>query len=414
MVKRRRRRINGNPVVGFCRLISEARIMAPFPSFLPGIDVLIRRHKDWLAGRRLGLVSHPAAITRDGMSAGERLWRVPGLRLKAVFGPEHGFFGTASAGEPLTHQRHPAWHISVFSLYGRTRKPTSTMFRSLDTIVVDLQDLAARPYTFVSTLRYILEKASELKKNVVVADRPVPLPRVIDGPLLDSRFESFVGCVRAPMQYGMTPGEMALWLKRDLGLNLDLRIARMRGYCRQPGRAPGWPPWIPPSQGIRSWETGMAYLATVFGEALPAIHIGRNSNLIFQVFAAPWMKSQPVCEFLNGLRLAGVAFYRHPYKTTASATTFDGVRIAVVDPNVFRPVLTSVAILSCLQALYGCRKVWSHPGTWPEFFDKLYGTDSVRKALLDGENHISIGRRWKPPLRVFNRTRQSCLLYPAE
>lgn len=386
--------------------------MAANSQFQPGIDVLLTRHKEWLAGRRLGLVSHPAAVDRNGMSAGERLWREPGLRLKALFGPEHGFFGTATAGEPLGHQRHPQWRIPVFSLYGRTRRPTPAMFRNLDVLIMDLQDLAARPYTFVSTLRYVLEQAAALGKAVVVADRPVPLPRVIDGPLLDSRLESFVACVRTPMLYGMTPGETALWLKRDLGLKLDLHIARMRGYARQPGRGQDWPPWIPPSPGIRSWETGMAYLATIFGEALPAIDIGRNSNLVFQVFSAPWLKSRAVCENLNQLRLPGVAFFSHPYAVPLARSIFDGVRLAVHEPNIFRPVLTGVAILACLQKLYGRRKVWGHPETRPEFFDKLYGTDAVRRALLDGEGPRTIARQWAQPLKAFAAARQDCLLYP--
>jgi len=248
---------------------------------------------------------------------------------------------------------------------------------------------------------------------VVIADRPVPLPRVIDGPLLDARYASFVGCVRTPMLYGMTPGEMALWLKRDLQLDLDLRVARMRHYQRQAERNSGWPPWIPPSPGIRSWETGTCYLATIFGEALPAIHIGQNTNLVFQVFAASWMKSRPVCEFLNGLRLPGAAFYAHPYKTTSSRAMFDGVRIVPVAPHIFRPVLTGVAILAGLQRLYGRRKIWGCRNTRPEFFDKLYGTDSVRKSLGSGEDAFSIGRRWEQDMRAFNRTRKISLLYPA-
>ncbi len=378
----------------------------------PGIDGLLVRHKDWLAGRRLGLISHPAAVTREGMSAGERLWREPGLNLKSLFGPEHGFFGTAAAGEELGHQKHPAWRIPIYSLYGRTRKPTPAMFRNLDVIIVDLQDLAARPYTFVSTLRYVMELASEMGKTIVVADRPVPLPRIIDGPLIESKFESFVGCVRAPMHYGMTPGEMALWLKRDLGLKLDLRVARMRGYSRG-SRTAGWPPWITPSPGIRSWETGRCYLATIFGEALPAIHIGQNNNLVFQVFAAPWLKSRAVCERLNDSSLPGVQFFAHPYRAAPAKDVFDGVRIAIRNSNVFRPVMTGIAILVCLHDLYGRRKIWGNSATRPEFFDKLYGTDCVRQALLDGENADNICRRWQRELDAFARTRQPCLLYPS-
>ncbi len=385
--------------------------MLKCPSFLPGLDVLLKHHQGWLAGRRLGLVSHPAAVTREGMTAGERLRREPGLRLKALFGPEHGFFGTAAAGEKLGHQKHPAWGIPVYSLYGRTRRPTPAMFRGLDVIVVDLQDLAARPYTFVSTLRYVMELAAALGKTVVVADRPVPLPRVVDGPMLDPKFESFVGCVRAPMHYGMTPGEMALWLKRDLGLDLDLRVAKMRGYFRS-GRAADWPQWIPPSPGIRSWEAGRCYLATIFGEALPAIHTGQNTPLMFQVFSAPWLKGAAVGEALDRQRLPGVRFFGHPYRVAPGEAVRDGVRLAVQDPDSFRPVLTGIAILACLRDVYGRRKVWGHPKTRPDWFDTLYGTDAVRRALLDGESAVAIARRWRRGLDAFARTRQACLLYP--
>ena len=318
------------------------------------------------------------------------------------------------------------------------------MFKNLDVLVVDLQDLGARCYTYVATLRYVLEQAAAMGKAVVVADRPIPLPRIVDGPMLAPAFESFVACVRAPMHYGMTPGEMALWLKADLGLDVPLRIARMQGYARAMARGVDWPPWIPPSPGIRAWETGQCYLATVFAEALPAINNARSSNLAFQVFAAPWLKSAPVCEWLNARRLPGVSFYAHPYspgrlvrhslgdggsaspfarplrrdtsaepgKTTTTATVFDGVRLAVTNPNIFHPVYTGVSILACLQELYGIRKVWKHAGTREDFFDKLYGTDSVRRALQAGAAPEQIRRTWNKPQKAFALSRAASLLYP--
>lgn len=379
--------------------------------FLPGIDVLLTRHRHWLEGKRIGLVSHLAAVDARGMTSAERLWRDRALALKALFGPEHGFFGLGDAGQKLWHRRHPDWGLPVYSLYGSARRPTPAMFKNLDVLVVDLQDLGARCYTYVATLRYVLEQAAAMGKEVVVADRPIPLPRIVDGPMLAPAFESFVACARAPMHYGMTPGEMALWLKADLGLDVSLRIARMQGYARAAARGADWPPWIPPSPGIRAWETGQCYLATVFCEALPAINNGRASNLAFQVFAAPWLKSAPVCERLNARRLPGVSFYAHPYKATTADTVFDGVRLAVTNPNIFHPVYTGVSILACLQELYGIRKVWKHAGTREDFFDKLHGTDAVRHALQAGAAPEQIRRTWVKSLRAFAPFRAAVLLY---
>jgi len=217
--------------------------------------------------------------------------------------------------------------------------------------------------------------------------------------------------VHAPMHYGMTPGEIALWLKADLRLDVLLRIARMQGYARAASRGADWPPWIPPSPGIRAWETGQCYLATVFCEALSAFNNGRSSNLAFQVFAAPWLKSAPVCEWLNARCLPGVSFYAHPYKITTTATVFDGVRLAVTNPNIFHPVYTGVSILACLQELYGRRKVWKHAGTREDFFDKLYGTDAVRHALQAGAAPKQIRRTWVKSQQAFAPSRAASLLY---
>lgn len=379
-------------------------------NFLPGIDILAKFKKNLLKGRRIGLVSHPAAVSSQGAPAAQLLLNA-GARLTALFGPEHGFFGTETAGQPVKTARHPQLHIPVCSLYGKHRKPSAEILANIDAIVFDLQDLGARPYTYVSTLRHVLEAAAQSQKQVIVADRPIPLPRIIDGPMLEEKFSSFVGCIPAPMHYGMTPCETALWLKHVLSLDLDLKIVKMRGYCRQSRRGADWPPWISPSPGIRSWETGYCYPATVFGEALPAINIGRNSNLAFQVFSAPGIKSHVLGNHLNRRNLPGVVFYPHPYKINGSDKIYDGVRIAVCNPDCFRPVSTSVVIIAALQELYEFEKIWRPAGTREDFFDKLYGTDKVRLALQSGAPARNIIRNWQSAISAFKSIRKSFLLY---
>lgn len=380
--------------------------------FLPGIDVLAKFKNNLVKGRRIGLVSHPAAVSSNGAPSFQ-VFLNAGVRLTALFGPEHGFFGTETAGEPVRNKIHPQLGIPVYSLYGKNRRPLPSMLKNIDVIVFDLQDLGVRPYTYVSTLRYVLEAAAQSQKQVIVTDRPIPLPRVIDGPMLEEKFSSFVGSVPAPMHYGMTPGETALWLKHILAIDLDLKIVKMSGYYRQSMRGRNWPPWIPPSPGIRSWETGYCYLATVFAEALPAVNIGRNSNLAFQVFSTPGIASHDLCKCLNRRNLSGVVFYPHPYKTNASNQIFDGVRIAVGNPDTFHPVAVSVAIISAIQKIGGFKKIWRPAGTREDFFDKLYGTDKVRLALQEGKSAKTIIRGWQSAISIFKSIRKSFLLYKA-
>ncbi len=382
--------------------------------FLPGIDVLLAR--GLLAGRRIGLVSHTAALSAEGATSAEALHGAPGLRLVSLFAPEHGFFGAAGAGDPVHSRRHPVWGIPVHSLYGARLAPTRAHLRGLDTLIIDLQDLGARCYTYVSTLRHVLQAAAAAGTPVLVADRPIPLPLTADGPGLQPGFESFVGSVRLPLAYAMTPGETALWIRDDLALDLDLTVIPMAGYRRDARRGSDWPAWVPPSPGIRSWETAACYLTTVFTEAIPAVSCGRTTPLPFQVFGAPWMKAEAVREALAAERLPGVSFHPHPFIPPTdpfAGQLIPGLRMVVADPCRFRPVLTSVAILAVLQRLHGPRRLWQAAGTRPDFFDKLYGTDAVRLALRDGDTPAAIAARWEPDLRRFRASRAQHLLYRA-
>jgi uncharacterized protein YbbC (DUF1343 family) len=385
------------------------------PAFRTGAEVLLAEHRDWLQGARLGLVSHAAAVNAGGRTTAALLHAQRDLVLAALFGPEHGFAGAAGAGVATRDQMHADYGIPVFALYGRHTKPTRAMLLCIDTLVVDFQTLPARPYTYVATLRYVLEAAAAAGKRVVVADRPVPLPACVDGPMLAPSFASFVGCVGTPMQYGMTPGEIARWLVHDLRLKLDLCVAPARPYRRaaQPGR--GWPHWVAPSPRIRSWASACCYTATVAGEALPALDYGSGTALAFQVLAAPWVPAAALVDAIRACRLPGVAFARHAWVARAGLYAnmrVEGLRMRVTDARTFRPVLTGVSMLACLQALGGFKPLWQASGTRPDFFDKLFGTDRVRLALGAGASGADIAQGWTADLAAFRKTRRACLLYP--
>ncbi len=380
-----------------------------------GIATLIATHNDWLKNRRVGLVSHQAAVDADGTSSVGYLAQTCGKKLVALFGPEHGFRATAGPGETVKLEKHPDLGIPVYSLYGKHRQPTPAMLKGIDLIVIDFQDLGARMYTYLTTMLNVMETAAEHGVAVVVADRPIPLTRVVDGPMLDASFRSFVAAAPLPMSYGMTPGETALWLVKRLGLDLDLRIAKMRGYRREGIRGCGWPEWIPPSPAIRTWESAQCYVATVFTEGLRNVDCGRNTNLAFRVFGASWMKSRPVIERLRKQRLPGVTFHAHRYESVDGINRgkiMDGVRITVCDPHCFRPVRVSVAIIRALQEVYGLRKIWGHPDNRLDGFDRLYGTCRVRERIMAGTPVAALTREWRKESESFERSRQDCLLYP--
>jgi uncharacterized protein YbbC (DUF1343 family) len=379
------------------------------------MDVLLSEYPDWIQGARIGLVSHRAAVNRQGVPSADRLQGAPGTKLAALFGPEHGFTGVAAAGETTRDDFHPAWHIPIFSLYGETRAPTRPMLDHVDVLVVEFQDLGARPYTYVSTLRLVLEAAASHGKPVIVADRPVPLPSRPDGPLLDPAFSSFVGLVPSPMQYAMTPAETACWLRDTLNLNLDLRVAPMRHYHREPLRQPSWPPWVPPSPRIHSWDTACLFTTTVFGEALPALDYGSGTDHPFQVIAAPWLDPNSLIRRLHACPIPGLSLSPRRYRAASglyAAQVLDGVHLNITDHSAFRPVTSSVILLDHIQQLAGHERLWSTPGTRPDWFDKLYGTSRVRHALQSGQSGSSIVDTWQADLDAFDAERSTHLLYP--
>ncbi|MBN1268427.1 MAG: DUF1343 domain-containing protein [Kiritimatiellae bacterium] len=380
-------------------------------TFAPGIVSLVHEHAGWLVGRRVGLVANAASVGPDGAPSGDLLLHERGITLRCLFAPEHGFSASAAAGEKVPDTRHASWPIPIFSLYGETRAPTKEMVAGLDAIVFDLPSLPTRCYTYISTLRYVMGVATEYGKMLVVADRPAPLPDVRDGPMLERPFESFVACVPFPLAYGMTPGEAALYLKRELGFDLDLRVAKMQGYAREPE----WPagmPWVPPSPGIRSWATAQTYPATVACEALPALDYGRGANWIFQVVGAPWMDGHRVREALASESLPGVFFEAFSWNAVTGLYTGEevrGVRILVTDARAFRPVRTGVALLRVLQDLYGTDRIWADANI--DHFDRLMGTGAVRAGLFAGNPAARIAATWEPGLAAFREKREAILLY---
>lgn len=386
-------------------------------SYRPGIASLLADHRDWIDGKRIALLSHAAAIDNRGCTTAELIRQACGGKLAALFSPEHGFAGNAAAGAMVAECFHPAWKIPIHSLYGERRRPESAALRNIDLMLCDLQDIAARPYTYVSTLKLWLESAAENGIPAIVADRPVPLPDTIDGPMLEPSQSSFVGAVRTPMVYGMTPGETARWLATDLRLALDLKIATLGGYRRQRRAGRGWPPWIPPSPRMRSWRTAWCFTATVFTEALPLADNGTGTNEVFQVLGLPAPWGRRLRDALDGRNVPGAilrGFSFTPADGHYAGCKMEGIAIRSIEPDRFRPVYTALVLVAALQKVMGIRALWFENGARPDFFDKLFGTDAVRKALSDGESPRTIAASWKSAHARFANAREKALLYKSK
>lgn len=378
-----------------------------------GIDILAASGLRALRGKRVGLLSHEAALTASGATSARLLHSLPGVTLAALFGPEHGYFGRGGAGEATPTLTHPDWGIPVYSLYGQTRRPTPEMLRGLDLVICDLRDLGIRCYTYLATLKLMLEACAEARLPVIVADRPVPLPYLPDGPVAEPDLFSFVAPAAVPLSTGLTPGEAARFLADGIA-GLDLRVAAIRGWKRRDS-ARAWdlpPDWYPPSPAIRCRETALTYPALVFAEALPALDVARATPLAFRAFGAPWIDGPASADALEALGLSGVTF--HPCRYVAANAPYagielPGVRLSVTDPRRYRPALTSLAIIEVLSKLQGAERLWS--GARPEWFDKLYGTRSTREALQAGVPFRDIADFWRPALARYARLRRNALLY---
>ena len=339
--------------------------MNPPPSIRPGLEAI---PSGWLAGRRVGLVAHPASIVADGRHSAEFL-RDSGTDLAALFGPEHGFFGRGGAGEKIADAAHADWGIPIFSLYGETRAPTPAMLELVDVFVFDIQTIACRAYTYVSTLRLLMEACAAAGKTLIVADRPDPLMLTApDGPLLDPACASFVGLVPTPFCYGMTPGETALFLKDALKLDtLDLRVAPCAGLSRARPLAQIYPTWHATSPAIVALENALCFPLTVFFEALPMIDHARGTPLAFRrIGSAQVDLSSLALPPLPGLNVAPCE-YPDKHGRILRGFAFD-----VAEPAAYRPAAAAVALVSALENHLG-PSLWEFPGSRPGFYAQLWG-----------------------------------------
>lgn len=328
-----------------------------------------------------------ALLSQQTSPLGELLHKKYPGKFKAIFSAEHGYFGLKGPGEKTANLLHPSWKIPVRSLYGDTRKPTPEMLEGIDRIIVDLQDIGIRCYTYLATLKLVLESAAENDIEVVVLDRPVPLGGIVDGPMPEKEFMGFVCPADLPLCHGMTIGEEAVYLSKEIA-DLNLSIVKMKNWNH--GRKDPWPDFLPPSPGIKSWDAAVLYPATVFTEAFPALNTDRNGNLAFRVLGAKWIDPKLlVKDTEKSLLKYGMSLREYRWGDMA------GVLLSVSDCSRYRPAAAGMTLLSAI------RKRWPaqlSEGAREEWLSKLMGGTSYDPT------------QWKKSIAKYNRSRIN--LYP--
>jgi uncharacterized protein YbbC (DUF1343 family) len=374
-------------------------------SVLTGIDVLERDGFAPLQGQRVGLVTNHTGLTQDLRSTIDALHRAPGVKLTALFGPEHGIRGDRD--EKVTDAVDEATGLPVYSLYGQSFKPRAETLRGLDALVFDIQDIGCRFYTYISTMGHCMEACAEAGIHFVVLDRPNPITGIrVEGPVADADSLSFTAWHPIPVQHGMTVGELARMFNEERHMGAGLIVVPCDGWKRGDWWDATGLMWTNPSPNMRCLNQATLYPGIGLLETTN-LSVGRGTDTPFEHFGAPWMDGRRLAERLNEARLPGVRFV--PVRFTPRASVFQGVQcqgvnVIITNRAAFRPVRTGLAV-AC--ALMDC-----HPKDWAvERYARLLVSRTTLDGLKDGKTPNELEQSWAEGLRQFVGRRSKYLLY---
>lgn len=356
-----------------------------------GVDVLLEEGiPPYLKGKRVGLITNQSALNGSCQTTVELLkTKGKGITVAALFAPEHGYYGDAYAYEQVAHQELDG--IPLYSLYGTQRRPSQKMCEGLDVLIYDIQDIGSRSYTFLSTLFYCMEAAAAYHLPLIVLDRPNPMGGlVVDGPLVEEKWRSFLGYIRIPYCHGMTIGELALLFNEEYHVGCTLTVIPMKGWKRSMTFTETGLPWVPTSPQIPECDTPFFYPTTGLIGHCSLTSIGIGYTLPFKLVGAPWINGDRLSATLNQQHLPGVYFqsYRfRPFFGKFKSENCQGVRIVVTDPSGYLPVTTQFTIMGVLKQLYPepfsqCLDQLAANRDKKELFHKLAGSEEVLSLLL--------------------------------
>ncbi len=373
----------------------------------------IDSHQRLFQGKRIGIITNHTAYNSSGQYIVDVFRKMSGVTVTALFSPEHGISGVEQAGKEIKSRTDPAGQLPVFSLYGKTRKPTPQMLKNVDILVFDIQDVGARFYTYIYTMSLAMEAAAENAKRFVVFDRPNPINGLaVEGNILDTEFASFVGLYPIAVRHGMTVGELAKMFNEQGWLanrrRADLVVIPMKGWRRrlwydQTGLA-----FIKPSPNMTSLQTAAVYPGLCLLEGTN-VSEGRGTNLPFVQFGAPWIDAAKLSTRLNKLNLPGMRFEPATFTPTASKYAGQkcyGAKITVTQRDLLEPYWSGIAIVNEIHRMYRDDFQWR-----AGHFDRLCGTAAVRSAITSRSSLQNLKEGWQAKLKSFLQIRKKYLLY---
>ncbi len=379
-----------------------------------GCERLFDDEADLIRGRRVGLITNHSGVDAQLVATADRLHESELCQLVALFGPEHGIRGAAQDGEKIGTFNDPQTGVPAYSLYGETREPDTDMLADIELMLFDIQDVGARFYTYLYTMSLSMAACARHGIPFAVLDRPNPIGgERVAGNILDTAFASFVGRYPIPVRYGLSIGELAQLFNDEYGIGAELHIVKMQGWQR----AHYWDdcllPWVPPSPNMPTLDTAIAYPGTCFFEGTN-ISEGRGTTRPFELFGAPFIDGLQLAATLNEQQLPGALFrpvHFQPSASKYSGELCQGVQLHVVERGCFDPVHTGLAALIAVRHLHTSEFTWRVPSGGIHNFDRLAGSDDLRRAIDAGAGADQLLRSWQDGLNSFSAVRQRYLLY---
>ncbi len=381
-----------------------------------GVDVVLSSEKDVLKGKRVGLITNPTGVDKDLNSIVDRFYQDKDINLTALYGPEHGVRGDAQAGSYVDFYIDETTGLPVYSLYGKTRKPTPEMLEDVDVLVFDIQDVGTRFYTYIYTMALAMEAAKEKGIPFVVLDRPNPLGGLkVEGPVLEApEYASFIGQYEIPLRHGMTVGELAKLFNKEFGIGADLKVVKMKNWKRQMNYEDTGLEWVLPSPNMPTLDTAYVYPGTGLIEGTN-LSEGRGTTKPFELLGAPFINSTELARELNKLKLKGVEFRAASFTPTFSkhsGVLTHGVQVHITDYDDFVPLETGLHIVKTVHDLYPEEfEFRAEDSKGISFFDLLIGNGWVRDDIEAGKSVKQIKQKWERDLKGFLKVRSKYLLY---